>query len=53
VDTADAAHDTDLIFDVIAGSVVHRVMVSAAPVDREWADRFALLLVVGLGGARP
>jgi AcrR family transcriptional regulator len=52
-DAADAAHDTDLIFDVIAGSVVHRVMVSAAPVDEDWADRFALLLVVGLGGARP
>lgn len=46
------ARDADLIFDVIAGSVVHRVMVSSAPVDEEWADRLALLLTVGLTGVR-
>lgn len=44
--------DADLIFDVIAGTVVHRVMVSAGPVDAEWADRLALLLVAGLCGVR-
>jgi hypothetical protein len=40
----------DLIFDVVAGAVVHRVMVSSEPVDAQWADRLARLLVVGLGG---
>jgi AcrR family transcriptional regulator len=45
--TADPAGD-DLIFDVVAGAVVHRVMVSSEPVDQEWADRLARLLVGGL-----
>lgn len=44
----DPARD-DLIFDVIAGSVVHRAMVSSEPVDEEWARRLAQLLVAGLG----
>lgn len=44
---ADPARD-DLIFDVVAGAVVHRVMVSSEPVDQEWADRLARLLVGGL-----
>ncbi|MFC4030827.1 TetR/AcrR family transcriptional regulator [Streptomyces polygonati] len=47
---ADSARD-DLILDVIAGSVVHRVMVSSEPVDDEWALRLARLLVLGLAGA--
>jgi AcrR family transcriptional regulator len=42
----------DMIFDVVAGSVVHRVLVSSEPVDEEWADRLALLLVGGIGGLR-
>src|SRR5690242_5729897 len=45
---ADPARD-DLVFDVIAGAVVHRVMVSSGPVDREWARQLARLLVDGLG----
>jgi len=44
---ADPRRD-DMIFDVVAGSVVHRVLVSSEPVDEEWADRLALLLVGGL-----
>ncbi|MEE4540721.1 TetR/AcrR family transcriptional regulator [Streptomyces sp. V4-01] len=40
----------DLIFDVIAGAVVHRVMVSSEPVDPPWARRLARLLVGGLAG---
>jgi AcrR family transcriptional regulator len=40
----------DLIFDVIAGTVVHRVMVSSEPVDPPWARHLARLLVVGLVG---
>lgn len=50
---ADAAAGPDrdnLIFDVVAGAVVHRVMVSSEPVDEEWAGRLAVLLVVGLAG---
>jgi AcrR family transcriptional regulator len=46
---ADPARD-DLIFDVVAGAVVHRLMVSSQPVDDAWALRLARLLVVGLVG---
>ena len=49
---ADPATD-DLIFDVVAGAVVHRVMVSSEPVDPQWAGRLARLLVVGLTGLHP
>ncbi|MEU8822858.1 TetR/AcrR family transcriptional regulator [Streptomyces sp. NPDC048636] len=50
-DPAAAARNADLIFDVIAGSVVHRLLVSAEPVDREWARAFATLLLHGLAAA--
>jgi AcrR family transcriptional regulator len=45
----DPARD-DLIFDVIAGAVVHRLMVSSQPVDDAWAESLAHLLVAGLAG---
>ncbi|MER7622815.1 TetR/AcrR family transcriptional regulator [Streptomyces sp. NPDC126503] len=38
-----------LIFDVIAGAVVHRALVSAEPVDADWVGRLSALLVGGLG----
>ncbi|MEV7672714.1 TetR/AcrR family transcriptional regulator [Streptomyces sp. NPDC088752] len=41
----------DLIFDVIAGAVVHRALVSAGPVDGPWVARLSALLVGGLGAA--
>ncbi len=47
-DPAQAARNADLIFDVIAGAVVHRALVSAEPVDGDWAYTFSLLLVNGL-----
>lgn len=50
-DAATAARTADLIFDVIAGAVVHRALVSAEPVDADWAQRFTVLLVAGLGAA--
>ncbi|MGW7050880.1 TetR/AcrR family transcriptional regulator [Streptomyces sp. NPDC054887] len=50
-DPAQAARNADLIFDVIAGAVVHRALVSAEPVDAEWARSFTLLLVTGLTAA--
>ncbi|MFF1834712.1 TetR/AcrR family transcriptional regulator [Streptomyces sp. NPDC058231] len=52
VETDEAAASTaDLIFDVIAGAVVHRTLVSAEPVDEDWARRFTVLLLAGLGAA--
>ncbi|MFH9615811.1 TetR/AcrR family transcriptional regulator [Streptomyces pratensis] len=50
-DTVVAARTADLIFDVIAGAVVHRTLVSAEPVDTDWARRFTVLLLCGLGAA--
>ncbi|MEU6991998.1 TetR/AcrR family transcriptional regulator [Streptomyces sp. NPDC046465] len=50
-DPASAARTADLIFDVIAGAVVHRALVSAEPVDEAWARRFTLLLLGGLAAA--
>ncbi|MFI1394883.1 TetR/AcrR family transcriptional regulator [Streptomyces sp. NPDC020681] len=47
-DAETAARNADLIFDVIAGAVVHRTLVSAEPVDEEWARSFSALLVSGL-----
>ncbi|MFF1477320.1 TetR/AcrR family transcriptional regulator [Streptomyces sp. NPDC058301] len=47
-DAATSARHADLIFDVVAGAVVHRALVSAEPVDREWAREFAVLICTGL-----
>ncbi|MFF2063976.1 TetR/AcrR family transcriptional regulator [Streptomyces sp. NPDC058200] len=52
-DGATAARTTDLVFDVIAGAVVHRALVSAEPVDQEWARSFTALLLGGLAGQAP
>ncbi|GAB2936867.1 TetR/AcrR family transcriptional regulator [Streptomyces heilongjiangensis] len=41
----------DLIFDVVAGAVVHRTLVSAEPADERWVRAFTRLLLVGLGAA--
>ncbi|WP_097986280.1 TetR/AcrR family transcriptional regulator [Streptomyces sp. f150] len=51
-DASAAARNADLIFDVIAGAVVHRTLVSAEPVDAEWANGFTSLLLLGLAGAQ-
>ncbi|GAA2411888.1 TetR/AcrR family transcriptional regulator [Streptomyces pulveraceus] len=50
-DEGAASTTADLIFDVIAGAVVHRVLVSAESVDADWARRFTVLLLAGLGAA--
>lgn len=47
-DEETAARNADLIFDVIAGAVVHRLLVSAEPVDETWAAGFTRLLLSGL-----
>ncbi|MEI5035436.1 TetR/AcrR family transcriptional regulator [Streptomyces sp. CA-278952] len=51
-DSSTAARNADLIFDVIAGAVVHRTLVSAEPVDSAWASGFTSLLLLGLAGAQ-
>jgi AcrR family transcriptional regulator len=49
-DAAAAARTADLIFDVVAGAVVHRTLVSGQPADAEWARAFTRLLLDGLAG---
>ncbi|MEW2119194.1 TetR/AcrR family transcriptional regulator [Streptomyces sp. NPDC005474] len=48
-DPEDTARTVDLIFDMVAGAVVHRTLVSAEPVDPEWAGAFTRVLLLGLG----
>jgi AcrR family transcriptional regulator len=45
---SEAARTVDLIFDVVAGAVVHRTLVSAGPADEEWVRSFTRLLLLGL-----
>ncbi|GAA3799995.1 TetR/AcrR family transcriptional regulator [Streptomyces phyllanthi] len=49
-DPGAAAHTVDLIFDMVAGAVVHRTLVSAEPVTEDWAHGFAQVLLQGLTG---
>jgi AcrR family transcriptional regulator len=44
----DPSPQIDLIFDVIAGAVVHRTLVTGEPVDAAWASGFTGLLLGGL-----
>ena len=48
---ADAARTVDLIFDVVAGAVVHRTLVSGRPADEEWVRGFTQVLLLGLSGS--
>ncbi|WP_181788689.1 TetR/AcrR family transcriptional regulator [Streptomyces phytophilus] len=47
-DAAAAERNADMVFDVIAGAVLHRLLVSAEPVTAAWAAAFATLLTRGL-----
>ncbi|ALV33440.1 MULTISPECIES: TetR/AcrR family transcriptional regulator [Streptomyces] len=47
-DPAEAARTVDLIFDVVAGAVVHRTLVSAEAADEEWVRGFTRILLLGL-----
>ncbi|MCT9082527.1 TetR/AcrR family transcriptional regulator [Streptomyces fulvoviolaceus] len=47
-DPTEAARTVDLIFDVVAGAVVHRTLVSAEPADAEWVRSFTRVLLLGL-----
>ncbi|MEU1272843.1 TetR/AcrR family transcriptional regulator [Streptomyces sp. NPDC005799] len=48
-DPAESARTVDLIFDVVAGAVVHRTLVSGRPADEDWVRAFTALLLGGLG----
>lgn len=50
-DPDEAARTVDLIFDMVAGAVVHRTLVSAEPADEEWVRNFTRVLLLGLTGA--
>jgi AcrR family transcriptional regulator len=50
-DPTSAARAVDLIFDIVAGTVVHRTLISAEPVDEEWVRSFTRVLLLGLAGA--
>ncbi|KUN27296.1 TetR family transcriptional regulator [Streptomyces antibioticus] len=50
-DPGETARTVDLIFDVVAGAVVHRTLVSAEPADEEWVRGFTRVLLLGLAGA--
>ncbi|WP_155060641.1 TetR/AcrR family transcriptional regulator [Streptomyces blattellae] len=50
-DPEEAARTVDLIFDMVAGAVVHRCVVSAEPADEEWVRSFTRVLLLGLTSA--
>jgi AcrR family transcriptional regulator len=51
-DGAGAPGQVDLVFDVIAGAVIHRILVSGEPVDAPWASALSALLLGGLTALR-
>ncbi|MEU6813608.1 TetR/AcrR family transcriptional regulator [Streptomyces sp. NPDC046860] len=52
-DPAEAARTVDLIFDMVAGAVVHRTLVSGKPADEEWVRGFTHILLLGLSAPAP
>ncbi|WP_133917213.1 TetR/AcrR family transcriptional regulator [Streptomyces sp. NBC_00582] len=46
----EVAGTADLIFDIVAGTVVHRTLVSAQPADEAWVRDFTNVLLLGLRG---
>ncbi|MCX4856873.1 TetR/AcrR family transcriptional regulator [Streptomyces canus] len=50
-DPLDSARTADLVFDIVAGSVVHRCLVSSQPADAEWVRSLTRVLLLGLAGA--
>ncbi|MEV7288640.1 TetR/AcrR family transcriptional regulator [Streptomyces sp. NPDC093252] len=50
-DPEEAARTADLIFDMVAGAVVHRALVSAEPADERWVRSLTRVLLLGLPGA--
>ena len=52
-DPEEAVRTVDLIFDVVAGAVVHRTLVSGCAADEDWVRDFTALLLAGLGAQAP
>ncbi|GAA1417461.1 TetR/AcrR family transcriptional regulator [Streptomyces thermospinosisporus] len=50
-DPEESARTVDLIFDMVAGAVVHRTLVSAEPADEAWVRSFTRVLLQGLAAA--
>ncbi|GAA3493243.1 TetR/AcrR family transcriptional regulator [Streptomyces prasinosporus] len=50
-DAGRAARTVDLIFDMVAGAVVHRTLVSAEPADEEWVRGLTRVLLSGIAAA--
>ncbi|GAA0647509.1 TetR/AcrR family transcriptional regulator [Streptomyces thermocarboxydovorans] len=50
-DPEESARTVDLIFDMVAGAVVHRTLVSAEPADEAWVRSFTRVLLHGLAAA--
>ncbi|NJP52780.1 TetR/AcrR family transcriptional regulator [Streptomyces sp. SBST2-5] len=50
-DPEESARTVDLIFDMVAGAVVHRTLVSAQPADEEWVRAFTRVMLQGLAAA--
>ncbi|WP_225099566.1 TetR/AcrR family transcriptional regulator [Streptomyces sp. CoH27] len=50
-DPREAARTVDLIFDVVAGAVVHRTLVSGKAADEEWVRSFTRVLLGGLASS--
>ena len=50
-DADRAARAVDLIFDMVAGSVVHRTLVSNQPADEEWVHGLTRVLLSGLAAS--
>ena len=49
----EAARTADLIFDMVAGAVVHRTLVSGKPADEPWVRSFTQVLLLGLTSLPP
>ncbi|GHI94848.1 MULTISPECIES: TetR/AcrR family transcriptional regulator [Streptomyces] len=49
-DAGQAGRTVDLIFDLVAGAVVHRTLVSAGAADEEWVRDLSRVLLTGLAG---
>ncbi|MFD5374471.1 TetR/AcrR family transcriptional regulator [Streptomyces griseoincarnatus] len=50
-DAERSARAVDLIFDMVAGSVVHRTLVSNQPADPEWVHGLTRVLLSGLAAS--
>ncbi|WBO63796.1 TetR/AcrR family transcriptional regulator [Streptomyces camelliae] len=50
-DPREAARTVDLIFDMVAGAVVHRTLVSGKAADEEWVRSFTRVLLGGLASS--